>query len=208
MPDDLLFAISHTVGNQSFLQHTSQLHDYLQLTDLILLQEGILPLDLALDGMCAFLEDTRTINPNLCIRLLKITYDYAHLDGQTVLIHPGLYDPMPFAGKLPDYPRSIYDIDADAALGFWDAITETAQLLEGLISHSLRKDCYAPDISGDIVLLCRQGAPFEALVDALRSCLVREPTESMLDMLRLLRAQIPAWSALRDAHLFQGGLVC
>ena len=192
MPETVIFALNKTFSQPMFLTHSAQLADFLSLTDAILLDQGILPFTLFLSEMRSRLFALITDSAHLR-HLVMAGFDYTYFRGEMVLIHPGVYDPTPLFPKLEHYPMTIYSMNPESDMDEWDTVTDLSLMLTGLCQNAVRKDMDAQDIASDVVILCKQGAPEEALIDTVASQLIIQPTQAMVSCVQLMHSHIRPW---------------
>lgn len=198
MPDEILFTLYELTNTPEFLQQTRHYPEYWNKTELILLAQGILPMDLALEAYEKLLGKSFSCNYDLCMRMFSGFADCAYLNGQSVLVHSCIYDAAPFVSTLQTYPQGIYTMDLDKDLEQWNACEDVFLILSGLIRHAVRSDVLPDELVGDLALLARQNAPFDGLLDTLKYNLVIQPTQEMIDALHLLKSHVPVWPVFRS----------
>ena len=198
MPDEILFTLYELTNTPEFLQQTRHYPEYWNKTELILLAQGILPMDLALEAYEKLLGKSFSCNYDLCMRMFSGFADCAYLNGQSVLVHSCIYDAAPFVSTLQTYPQGIYTMDLDKDLEQWNACEDVFLILSGLIRHAVRNDVLPDELVGDLALLAKQNAPFDGLLDTLKYNLVVQPTQEMIDALHLLKSHVPVWPVFRS----------
>ena len=198
MPDPVLFALYEHTDSPDFLQHSYRYSEFLKKTELILLAQGYLPMDIALDAFVKIIGQEYANNLDLAERLLKISCDYTVMHGQTVLIHSSIFDSAPFLSSLETYPRDIYDADLEKSLDDWNTCEEVFQILSGLICHAVRSDIQPDELVGDLALLARQNAPFDGLLDTLKASLLVHPSHEMISCLHMLKNHVPVWPVFQS----------
>lgn len=198
MPDPILFALYEHTDSPDFLQHSYHQSDFLKKTELILLAQGFLPMDVALEAYGAIIGQEYANSLELCTRLLKISCDYTIMKGQTVLIHSSIFDPAPFLPALETYPRDIYSSDLEKSMDDWNTCEDVFQILSGLLSHAIRGDLQSDELVGDLALLARQNVPYQGLFEVLRDNLLVYPTQEMTACLRMLKNYVPVWPVFRS----------
>lgn len=135
-------------------------------------------------------------------RFLKATYEYMDdLDGNLILLHPGLADPY----------RLLYSASSDGVLtleftqellmgGMNGLLPEEAPLHEamrGALEGATRPECNADEAAEDLRMLAKQGVPLPEMESVLASMLCVLPTDAMHSALRNLHDHTPHWLGLR-----------
>ena len=134
----------------------------------------------------------------LARRFLCAAYECHAASGGLLLAHPGLHDPARYAlaAGTPAAPAPDMAVDAQQLLGAMQELLPqeeaASEALCVLLHGALRAGHDADACVHELRLLCKQGAPEEALRGVLAPTLATEPP-ALAHALRVLRASTPRW---------------
>lgn len=198
IPELILSDISSHMEEESFLLNRYLLSDFIHQTEHFLQQQGLVPGDLAMNALVQKLGRIPAEDTDLCLRLLKLTFDYTLFNDQLIFLHPAVYDPSCFFAKLDAYPGDIYEKPIEELTLMMDSPDNICQLMSSALQFAIRTDVPPEEIANDLYYLARQDVPFEGLLDALKPSLAVRPAKEILDSLHLLKSHVPVWPLFRN----------
>ncbi len=198
IPKEILSDISNLMEKESFLMNRYLLSDFIHQTEHILLQQGFVPGDLAMNALVLKLGRIPPEATDMCVRFLKLSFDYTLFNDQLIFLHPAVYEPSCFFSKMDAYPGDIYEKPAEELTLLMDSSDNICQLMSATLQYAIRSEVPPEEITNDLYYLARQNVPFEGLVDALNPSLAVRPSKEILDALHLLKSHVPVWPLFRN----------
>ena len=134
------------------------------------------------------------------LRALKAEFDtFLHPEIDLCLIHPGMANPAEFVHYLQPFPFLHMESEGflpetyDALSSIEDPLFDR---LLGLIQHLIRTEQSAEEILEDLIIMVKQGAPFEALQEVLSARIISLLSPEMKYVLSEMVRTIPRWTSL------------
>lgn len=141
----------------------------------------------------------------LARRYLWASYDCMDYADGVMLLHPALAEPRRLLNMGKRMSRYVPDGELKNR-AYIDILPEEIPLqttLERTITGALRDGLSAQDVARDIRFLCKQGAPFDALVQVLQSSLIVYVSEPMRYALQNMFYMTPKWIENAKSHASQ-----
>ncbi len=135
-------------------------------------------------------------------RYLKATFEYMDdLNGDLILVHPGLADPYRLVYGLNETGVTTLEITQDMVAGGMNGVFPEEiplhETMRGTLEGALRPDYDADECAEDLRMLIKQGVSLDETKDVLASMLCVLPTPAMEDALTRLYQCTPHWIGMK-----------
>ena len=168
-------------------------------TDNTLYLAGAMPAEIVLKDMETRLRGTLAADkPALYLRMLKAGFECVpNRQGGLLLVHPGLAEP----GSLLRGGRETgAGLDQRSLQELYDSLMDVEDPLYNRMLSQIQELCRPEadpeETVEDLILLAKQDAPAEDMMEVLSSRLICLPTGEMASALRELHDRIPRWTTL------------
>ncbi len=212
--DDLVLSLPHQLCVTALLLLTGDAH--VQIREILsrvmenvddsLYLLGVTRVNGPLLHLKSLLKDTFVSGyPQLIERFLYASCDYLYgLDGETLLIHPGLADP----DRLLQSPSANFNLsilnedDLSSALDSLESIENPIyDRMLGLMMGAVRPEITPEDAVEDLIILAKQNVSFDDMREVFSAMLIMQPTREMLKALKDLSDLTPRWLCLSTSRL-------
>ena len=186
----------------------SKVNEIFDVIDNTLYLSGIMTAQAAVDEITFALQGSLAAGrTDLFLRMLRSGLNtFIDREGTLHLIHPGLSDPQSLLDerqRMGDYWPFVRDVarltDAYESLANMEEPWYDRMLTQ--IQGLTRPEISAENTVEDLILLVKQGVPFQDLRGVLSDQLACIPSKDMLSTLADLHSHIPRWSTLYTGQL-------
>ena len=142
-----------------------------------------------------------------CIsRYLKTAFDYVQTgQGEILLLHPGLADPMHLIDTLSQMQPPETHLTKEMMLGGMNGIlpeeVASCEAMRGALSGAVRPEYGEEEALEDLRMMAKQGATLPEMREVMESMLCVLPTPRILDALAQLHLQTVRWMGMPSAVL-------
>lgn len=128
---------------------------------------------------------------------MEASYDCVTVSGGMLLVHEGLAAPEKLIRKMSRSGAQPPEVTPEAMMGSLNGLlpeeAASSERLSLSMQGAMRPEYNTMEATLALRLLTKQGAPFEALKDALMTMLCVMPTRHMLDSLKEMYRSTPRW---------------
>lgn len=129
----------------------------------------------------------------LARRYLWASCDCVDYSGGVMLVHSALADPHHLIGSARRRPGMMMPIEPGCMVDILPEEIPLQRDLERVIRGALRDEYREEDVARSIRLLCKQGAPLEAMEDVLQNTLIVYLSTGMRSALANMYYSMPKW---------------
>ena len=149
-------------------------------------------------------DERDEVRMHLARRYLWASYDCMDYSGGVMLIHPALAEPQSvMRGKRRAGGLLMTPTGSARCTDILPEEIPLQQEMERAIAGALRDGQRAEDVATTLRLLCKQGAPLDALEDVLQTALIVYVSDAMRAALSDLYFQTPKWVVSAGSETLQ-----
>lgn len=199
LPEELrtpLLLVTTSRAHQEIRTSMDTFHSNVQA---ILYLSGMLSADTAISLLQdAVLKGTYANDLALARRFLRTAFDCTYsVQGQMLLLHPGLADPDHLEKQQPLTPQAVLKMSdhvlRQASEGMLDEERPMYTMMYGLLSQAVRPEIGVEEAVEDLRMLAKQGVSPQEMNEVLSSLLIVQPTDAMRSAALLLLQTTPKW---------------